>query len=451
MNIVRKDLDQTNAQVILSIEKSDYAEKVDKKLREYRKKANIPGFRPGNVPLGLVQKMYGKAVTAEEINNLVADSLYNYIRENNIGILGEPLPAENQPEIDFESQDAFDFTFDLGIAPPFDVDFTSKDKVKYYNIAVSDEMIDNQIKSYTGRYGKYEQEETVELKDVVKGEMLEMTDGKVNEEGLKVQDAVLTPFYMKNEEQKALFAGKKKGDKVVFNPKKAFENEAEISSLLKISKDQAKAMDADFQMEIQNITRYHESEINQELFDKVFGDGAVKSEEEFRAKITENIKETLTEDSDYKFSLDVRKMVEDKYKGLAFPDAFLKRWLLTQDNMTAEKLEEDYPKMISDVTWHLVKEKMAEKNEIKIEPADIEAYAKKVAKAEFARYGMVGMEDAMYENYARDMMKKPETVRGFADRAIEEKVLDLLKNSVKLENTDISMEDFNKMFEIEQN
>lgn len=450
MNIVRKDLDQTNAQVILSIEKADYTEKVDKKLREYRKKANIPGFRPGNVPLGLVQKMYGKAVTAEEINNLVADSLYNYIRENNISILGEPLPAENQPEIDFENQEAFDFTFDLGIAPEFDVDFTAKDKVKYYNIAVNDEMIDNQVKSYTGRYGKYEQEETVEVKDVVKGELLEMADGKVNEEGVKVQDAVLTPFYIKDETQKALFEGKKKGDKVVFNPKKAFENEAEISSLLKISKDQAKTMETDFQMEIQGITRYHESEVNQELFDKVFGEGVIKSEEEFRAKISDSIKETLAEDSDYKFSLDVRKMAEEKFKGLAFPDAFLKRWLLTQDNMTAEKLEEDYPKMITDVTWHLVKEKMVKKHDIKIEPADLEAYAKKVAKAEFARYGMVGMEDAMYENYAKDMLKKPETARSFADRAIEEKVLEVLKSNIKLENTDITMEDFNKMFEIEQ-
>ncbi|VBB48259.1 Trigger factor [uncultured Paludibacter sp.] len=450
MNIVRKDLDPTNAQITISIEKADYDEKVDKKLREYRKKANIPGFRPGNIPMGLMQKMYGKAIKAEEINNLIADGLYGYIRENNIPILGEPLPSEDQSQVDFETQDNVDIIFDLGIAPAFDVDFTAKDKVKYYNIAVNDEMIDNQIKSYTGRYGKYEQEETVEEKDVVKGELLEMADGKVNEEGLKVEDAVLTPFYMKNEEQKALFAGAKKGDKIVFNPKKAFENETEISSLLKISKDQAKTMDSDFQMEIQGITRYHESEVNQELFDKVFGEGVVTSEEEFRNKVKENIQETLKADSDYKFSIDARKMAEEKYKDLSFPDKFLKRWLMTQDKMTEEKLNEDYPKMISDVTWHLAKEKMAEKYEIKVEAADIEEYARKVARAQFAQYGMVGLEDSIIDNYAKDMMKKEETVRNFADRTLEDKVLEALKANVKLEETEITIEDFNKLFEIEK-
>lgn len=448
MNIVRKDLDQNNAQIVISIEKTDYAEKVEKKLREYRKKANIPGFRPGNVPMGLMQKMYGKSVTAEEINNLVADSLYSYIRENNIQILGEPLPTENQPEFDFDNENNFEFSFDLGIAPEFDVEFSAKDKVQYYNIKVTDEMIDNQVKSYTGRYGKYEQTETVEEKDVVKGQLLEMANGKINEDGIKVDDAVLTPFYMKDAEQKSLFANAKKGDKITFNPLKAFENEAEVSSFLKISKDEAKNMHSDFQMEIQGITRYYDSEINQELFDKVYGEGVVNSENEFRSKIKENIQETLTADSDYKFGIDARKMAEKKFNGLSFPDTFLKRWLIaTQDGMSEEKVTEDYPKMISDVTWHLIKEKMAEKNEIKVETADIEEYARKVARAQFAQYGMIGLDDSMIEGYAKDMMKDQKTVESFASRTIEDKVLNLIKNSIKLENTEISMEEFNKMFE----
>ncbi|MGC3978679.1 MAG: trigger factor [Paludibacteraceae bacterium] len=450
MNIVRKDLDQNNAQIVVSIEKADYTDKVEKKLREYRKKANIPGFRPGNVPMGLMQKMYGKSVTAEEINNLVADNLYNFIRENSIPLLGEPLPSENQPEIDFDTQADFDFSFDLGIAPEFEVEFSEKDTVKYYDIAVTDEMIDNQVKSYTGRYGRYEQEETVEEKDVVKGQLLELADGKVNEEGVKVEDAVLTPFYMKDAEQKALFVNAKKGDVIVFNPLKAFESEAEISSFLKISKDEAKNIISDFQIEIQGITRYHESEINQELFDKVYGEGVVSSEEEFRAKIKENIQETLKADSDYKFGIDARKAAEDKYSGLSFPDAFLKRWLVaTQEGMTEEKVTEDYPKMISDVIWHLIKEKFVAKNEIKVEVADIEEYARKVARAQFAQYGMIGVEDSMIDGYVKDMLKNQETVRNFADRTIEDKVLELIKNSVELENTDISMDDFNKMFEVD--
>lgn len=451
MNIVRKDFDQNNAQISITIEKGDYTEKVDKKLREYRKKANMPGFRPGNVPLGLMHKMYGKSVTAEEINNLVAQSLYDFIRENNISILGEPLPSKEQPEVDFETQDKMDFIFDLGIAPEFEIDFTKSNKIKCYNIAVSDEMIDNQIKSYTGRYGKYEQEDAVQEGDVVKGELLEMKEGKINkEEGLKIEDAVITPAYMKDDDQKALFVNARKGDKIVFNPQKAFGNEAEISSLLKISKEEAKEIESDFEMDIQSITRYYEAEINNELFDKVYGEGVINSEEQFREKIKEGIQETLIADSDYKFAIDARKMVEEKFKELSFPDKFLKRWLLTQEGMTEDKMTEDYPKMISDVTWHLAKEKMVEKYEVKLETSDVEKQAQKVARAQFAQYGMVGLEDSIIDNYVKEMMKKEENARNFAERALEDKVLGVLKENIATEPTDITIDDFNKLFETEK-
>ena len=210
MNIVRKDIDQNNAILTLQIEKNDYAERVEKTLRDYRKKANIPGFRPGMVPVGLIKKMYGKAVAAEEINKMISDELFKYIPENNINMLGEPLPNETeQKELDLNSDETLEFVFDLGLAPEFEVELNKKDKVKYYQIAVSDEMIENQIKSYTGRYGKYVQEDTVEEKDMVKGSMLEMANGKVNEDGIKVKDAVLTPAYIKDEAVKAQFVGAK--------------------------------------------------------------------------------------------------------------------------------------------------------------------------------------------------------------------------------------------------
>lgn len=449
MNIVRKDLDQTNAVVTLRIEKADYAEKVDKTLRDYRKKANIPGFRPGMVPVGLVKKMYGKAVLAEEINKLVSEHLYNYIRENDVNILGEPLPNETEQQpIDFDTQEDFEFVFDLGIAPEFDVELSSKDKVKFYTIAVSDEMIENQLKSYTGRYGKYIQEEVVEEKDMLKGELLELANGKVNESGIKVQDATLTAAYMKDDAQKALFVGAKKGDVITFNPAKAFENETEISSLLKISKDAAKTINADFQLKIESITRYHESAIDQELFDKVYGEGVVTNEEEFRAKIKENIQESLISDSEYKFGLDAQKMLVEKYNNLVFPDAFLKRWVLSSnENLTAETLEEEFPKMIADLKWHLIKDKLAKANDIKVEATDVEEYAKKIAKAQFAQYGMIGMEDEIIANYAKDMMKKEDTLKNMIDKVAEEKVFAVLKGIVKLDNKEVSIEEFNKMFE----
>lgn len=449
MNIVRKDLDQNNALVTVSIEKVDYAEKVEKMLRDYRKKANVPGFRPGMVPVGLVKKMYGKAVLAEEINKLVSDGLYDYIRENKINILGEPLPNEaDQTPIDFDTQDTFEFSFDLGLAPEFEVELSKKDKVKYYTIAVSDEMIDNQVKSYTGRYGKYIQEETVEEKDMLKGEMLEMANGKVNEEGLKVKDAALTISYMKDADQKALFATAKKGDVVVFNPAKAYVEEAEISSLLKISKDEAKTMTSDFQFTIESITRYHEAEVNQELFDKVYGEGVVASEADFRAKITENIQEGLVADSEYKFGVDAQEVLIAKYKDIQFPDAFLKRWVLNSNkNLTAESLEQDYPKMVADLTWHLVKDKLAKANDIKVEKEDVEEFAKKMAKAQFAQYGMIGIDDEIVSNYAKDILKKEETLKNIVDKVAEEKVFAIVKANVKLDTKEVSIEEFNKMFE----
>lgn len=449
MNIVRKDIDSSNATITISIEKADYSEKVEKTLRDYRKKANIPGFRPGMVPLGLLKKMYGKSILAEEINKILSDELYKYIQDNSINLLGEPLPNETeQKDIDFSTQEDFEFVFDLGLAPEFEVELNKKDKVKYYQITPSEEMINNQIKSYTGRYGKYVQEESVEEKDMVKGVLTELTEGKVKESGIQVQDAVLTPAYMKDEASKALFAGAKVGDTITFNPKTAFENEAEISSLLKISKEEVAEVTADFQFIIESITRYHEAEIDQDLFDKVYGEGVVKSAEEFTEKIKANIQETLAQDSEYKFGIDAREVLVKKYDDLAFPDTFLKRWLMaTNKNLTAETLETDYPKMIADLKWQLIKDKIAKSNDIKVEKDDVEDFGRKIARSQFAQYGMIGMDDAILDNYVKDMLKKEETLKNIIDKVAENKVLDIIKDAVKVDTKEVSIEEFNKMFE----
>ncbi len=449
MNIVRKDLDSSNATITISIEKSDYSEKVEKTLRDYRKKANIPGFRPGMVPLNLLKKMYGKSILAEEINKIISDELYKYIQENKVNMLGEPLPNETeQKEIDFNTQEDFEFIFDLGLAPEFEVELNKKDKVKYYQIIPSDEMIENQIKSYTGRYGKYIQEEVVEEKDMVKGELFELADGKAHEAGLHLTDAVLTPAYMKDDASKTLFVGAKIGDVITFNPKTAFENEAEIASLLKISKEEAAVISADFQMTIEGITRYHEAEIDQELFDKVYGEGVVTSAEEFKNKIKASIQETLEQDSEYKFGIDAREVLVNKYESLAFPDAFLKRWLInTNKELNQETLEADYPKMIADLKWQLIKDKLAKSNDINVEKNDVEEFARKIARSQFAQYGMIGMDDSILDNYVKDMLKKEDTLKNIVDKVAENKVLGIIKNAVKIDTKEVSIEEFNKMFE----
>jgi len=449
MNIVRKDIDSNNATITISIEKADYSEKVEKTLRDYRKKANIPGFRPGMVPMGLLKKMYGKAILGEEINKILSDELYKYIHDNKVNMLGEPLPNDTeQKDIDFNTQEEFEFVFDLGLAPEFEVELNKKDKVKYYQITPGEEMINNQIKSYTGRFGKYIQEEVVEEKDMIKGELFELVDGKAHETGINVNDAVLTPSYMKDEATKALFVGAKKGDVITFNPKTAFENEAEIASLLKISKEAVGNVASDFQITIESITRYVEAEVNQELFDKVFGEGVITSEEAFIGKIKETLQENLLQDSEYKFGLDARDALVKKYESLSFPDAFLKRWLLaTNKNLTEETLEADYPKMIADLKWQLIKDKIAKANEIKVENEDVEAYGRKIARSQFAQYGMIGLDDSILDNYAKDLLKKEETLKNIIDKVAEDKVLAIVKDAVKLETKEVSIEEFNKMFE----
>ena len=450
MNVVLKNTDAVNAVVTITVTKDDYAEKVEKKLKEYRKKANIPGFRPGMTPASLVKKMYGKGVLAEEVNHIISDTLYTYIKENNLNILGEPLPNETeQKTVDFDSEEDFEFVFDLAIAPEFEINLSKKDKVAYYNITITDDMIDNQIKSYTSRFGTYEQTEEVAENDVIKGSVLELTkEGKVNETGIKVTDAVLSPVHLKDAKQKKAFVGVKKGDIITFNPQKAMENEAEIASFLKISKDAVKDVTADFSFEIQQITRYKESPVDQSLFDKVFGEGIVNNDKEFRAKIAEGIQESYVSDSDYKFGIDAKDVLVKKLDKVVFPEAFLKRWVLAaNENLTAETVEKEFDLMLNDLKWYLIKNQIAKANACKVEKEDIEAFARKMAKIQFAQYGMLNVPEDILANYAQDMLKKEETIKNMVEKVLEEKVLEVVKASVKLDKKAISYEDFNKMFE----
>lgn len=447
MNVERKNIDEVNATLTLVVEKSDCKDRVEKTLRSYRQKANVPGFRPGHVPASMIQKMYGKGVLVDELNKLVGEQLLAYVKDNNIKLLGEPLPSADQKEVDLDG-DSFEFIFDIAIAPEFNIELNKRVSLPYYEIAVDDEMLNNTVKSYTGRFGSYDQVDEVAEADVVKGDVVEMENGAVKEGGIKVEDAVLCPKYMKNDAQKALFVGAKKDAVVVFSPKTAYENENEISSFLKISKEQVADLASDFQFTIKGITRYKEAEMNQELFDKALGEGVAKSEEEFKAKIKEELTSSLSVDADYKFMLDTRAALLKKLDSVVFPDAFLKRWALaTNENLKAEDLDKDYPKMIEDLKWHLIKEKIAADKGIKVEDGDLKEFAKKAAKAQFAQYGMMSVPEDVLENYVKDMLGKRENLNGIVDKVVEDKVVAIVKESVKVNAKEVSLDEFNKMFE----
>ena len=449
MNIQLTNTDAVNAVLNLQIEKADYQEKVEKTLRGYRQKANIPGFRQGMVPMGLVKKMYGKAILAEEINKLVSEQLYTYIKDNNLNILGEPLPNEAQKEINFNEQENFDFVFDIALAPEMTAKLTKKDKIKFYEIEIDDKMVENQIKSYTSRFGSYIPAEAgAEANDIIRGNVVEMLKGNAKDDGIKAENTMITPAYVNDEAQKALFIGAKEGDVITFNPQKAFQNETEMSSFLKISKEEAKENTSDFQFTVTAITRYKEAEMNQEFFDKVYGEGNITSEEAFRNKIIDGLKATLHTDSSYKFGLDAKEAILKKLKDVEIPEAFLKRWLLaTNENMTQEKVDEDFPKMLESLKLDLFMDKFAKEHNIKVEKEDIDTHARKVASAQFAQYGMLNMPDDVLDNFAQDMLKKQDSARNIAMRVMEEKTFDALKDLVTLDMKKVSIEEFNKFFE----
>ncbi len=451
MNVSLQNIDKVSALLTVKLEKADYQERVDKALKHLRQKAQMPGFRPGMVPMGLVKKMYGKSVLAEEVNKLLSETVYKYIQDNKVNILGEPLPnEEKQPVIDFDTMEEFEFLFDIALAPEFKVEVSKDDKVDYYDIEVTDEMVNNQVKAYTQRNGKYEQVETYAENDLLKGLLAELDEeGNTKEGGIQVEGAVMMPAYMKNDEQKAIFANAKVNDVLVFNPHTAWDgNPAELASLLKIDKEAAAEMKSNFSYQVEEITRFVEGELNQDIFDQVFGEGNVKTEEEFRAKVKEVIANQFVADSDYKFLIDLRKVLTDKIGKLEFPDALLKRIMRLNNPDKDEKFVEDnYDKSIEELTWHLIKEQLVKANDIKVEQKDIADMAKEATRAQFAQYGMLSVPDEILENYSKEMLKKKESVEGLVNRVVETKLATALKPQVTLENKAISAVDFNKMFE----
>ena len=441
MKIEQSELKDLTAVVTLTIEPADYQDEVAKQLKQVRQKAQMPGFRPGMVPAGLVKKMYGKGILADVLNKQVGEGLQKHIEDHNLQILGEPLPSENSPKIDLDNEDTSTFLFDIAVAPEFDAKLTGKNKLTEYIIDVTDEMVNNQVKSYAERFGEYTQADEVAEGDIVKG-LAKQVDGDIVKE-----NAVLNPAYMKQKTQQKKFIGAKKGDVVTFNPTKAFDSEVEVSSLLGITKEQAKDLKSDFTFEIQEITRHTTAAIDAELFAKVYGADAPKDEAAFRARVKAEIEANMAEDSKYKFGLDAKEAIMKKMEKLEFPVDFLKRWVLaTNEKMTAEELEKDFDKMLEELKWHLAKDQLMKEYKVDVQKEDVEAYAKEVARMQFMQYGLMHIDDQYLTNYANEMLKQENQLRGIVERVAENKIYEALKGVAKIEQKKISHEDFGKLF-----
>lgn len=443
MQVVKTDIDALNATLTITVEAADYQEEVEKQIIEFRKKANMPGFRPGMVPKGLVKKMYGKAIMGEAVNKAINKGLFDYIKEQDLNILGDPMPNENDTDaIDWDNQDAFTFVFDIALAPEMDAKLNGKNKLTYYDVVVSDEMVNNQVNSYAERFGEYVSVDDVVAGDMVKGLLTEQKDG-----GIVKENATLMPAYMKDDAQKALFIGAKKGDVITFNPAAAYGNEAEVASLLGLKKEEAANLNSDFTFEIQEITRHQAAAIDAELFAKVYGENNVKDEADFREKVRAEIKANMDEDAKYKFGLDAKAAILKKVGKVEFPEAFLKRWVkATNEKMTDADLEKDFPQMLEELRWQLAKDQLMKVYDIKVDDADVKAYAREIARMQFMQYGMMHVEDQYLDSFAADMLKKEDQVRGIVERVVENKIYDAVKGVVKVETKEISHEDFGKLF-----
>ena len=451
MEITLQNVSDVKGMLTVKLVKADYEPKVEKALKTFRQKANIPGFRPGMVPMGLIKKQYGPSVKAEEINKMLQEAVYGYLKENKVDMLGEPLPNEDQQkQLDFDTMEELEFLYDIAFAPKFDATLTAEDTVPYYTIQISDEMVDGQVNMYTQRNGRYEKVEEYADNDMVKGLMCQLDEnGNTVEGGIQAEDAVVLPKYMKNAAQAALFEGTKVGDVITINPREAYDgNEAELASLLKISKEEAANVNGNFSYQISEITRYVPGNLDQTIFDLVYGEGAVSSEEEFRARVKEDLTAQFVPESDYKFLIDVREYVMNRIGELKFADDVLKRIMhINNPEKDDAYVDEHYANTIKELSWHLVKEQLVEKAGIKLEEADLMEQAKANVRAQFAQYGMTNVPEEMLANYAAETLKKKENVEGIVNRAIETRLAAALKLTVKLDEKSVSLEEFNKMFE----
>jgi trigger factor len=450
MQVTKENKDDLNAMIRIQVEKPDYEEKVNTKLKDYKKQANMPGFRPGMVPMGMIKRMYYKPVLLEEINRLVSQSLTKFIEDEKLHILGEPLTSkEHQKEIDFDKQENFEFVFDIGIAPDLEVSVSETDKLPYYLIDATGDLIDKHVESYTNRYGEMVKGEKVEEEDVIIGDLSQLTpELEVKEDGITAEKTSLSMRVIKDEEIKKQLTGAQIGDVIQMDLRKAFPADTELAQMLKVEKEKLAGESMHFQLTIEEISRWKKAEINQELFDKAFEAGEITSEEDFRNKLREEIEKAYAQNSDYKLFLDTRQMMLDKVS-TELPEDFIKRWLLesNEGKVTAEDLEKDFGRVKDDLKWQLIQDALIKKYELKVEPEEVEELARQQVRMQFQQYGMANVPEEHLNNYAGEMLKKDQERRRLYEQKFQEKITVMVKEKVTLEEKKVNEEDFAKLFE----
>ena len=450
MNITRTNIDDLNAVLKLSIEKSDYENTVNETLKDYRKKANMPGFRKGMVPAGLIKKMYGKAVLAEEINKILSSELNRYINEENLQILGEPLPNETEQKlIDFDHDENFEFVFDLGLSPIIDIDFEKTGKLPLYEIEIDEEMINNQVEAFQNRFGTNVDAEQSAEKDNLIGSLKQLNDnGDALEGGIQVEEAQVSVAMVKEQKAKSALLGRKAGDVIKLNPKTAFEDDTHLKQILKIDDVQAEELVSDFELTVSKITTFVPAELNEEMFKKALGpETDAATLEQFREKIGEDLRVNLGYSAEYRFLVDTKEILTN-YVSMQLPVEFLKRWLVySNEKITREQVDEEFGLFVKDLEWTLIRSRLAKDNNIRVGEADVAALAKETAMMQFRQYGMFNVPDEYLENYAKSILKNEEERHRLVEKKSEMMVLDFIKANAVIEIKKVSQKAFDDLFE----
>ena len=448
MNVTLDKTGNVSGVLTVSLVEEDYQAEVKKQLSELGRRRPIKGFRPGHVPAALLKKYYGGQVTAEVVDQIVSRELSNYIRENNIDLLGEPMLSKDT-KVDLVAEKNFDFKFDLGFVPEFDIKLDKRVKVPYYNIEVTQEMVDNQNNVYKKRFGTQVPGDVANEDALMRGSMVELNeDGTPKEGGINVEKTIVSPKYIKDDIEKEKFVGLKVDDEIIFNPYNAYNgNITELAAMLAVDKDKADVK-SNFTFKVTEILVNKDAEMGQELFDMVLGKDVAKNEEEYFAKIREMLAGQLKNDSNYRFTIDAESVLKKKVGELELPDEFLKRYLESVNkDADAAKIEEEYPRTREEIVWQLIKEKIAKNYDVKIEKEDQLRLARIYAAQQFAQYGIGNVPDETLDRYADELLQNKDYATEINRRAFEDKVFSTIRDNVSLNEKNVTVEEFNKLFE----
>ncbi|MDR1272957.1 MAG: trigger factor [Odoribacteraceae bacterium] len=448
MNVTQETIDSLHGTIKIEVVKEDYAGKVDTALKNYQRKSTIDGFRKGKTPFGIVKKMYGKTVLMDELNKMLGERLATFIKENNLNILYEPLPAKGQQELDWNAEN-HDFLYDIAYVPEMNVKLSKREKIPFYTIKIDDKMIDDEIAAILNANGELTNVETVEGTEYLMGQLVELdADGQEKEEGIRNEEASMSLAHAKDDETRDCFTGATAGSRVIFNPVKAYPNKTDLAAMLGIDKARAEALTSDFAFTIGEIRHYVDAELDQTFLDKLYGPGAVNGEQEFRDKVKARLVSQLGRNSDYRFTIDARDKMFKKNEGVALPEDFLKRWLLeTNERMTEENLNANLANYLEEFKWHLIKHALQQEYHVEVTEEDLLRVARQMSLSQLQQYygpHPFTLEDV--DPFAKRLLEDDKQRDKMHNMVQDEKIFAIIKENVKLEEQELTLDDFGKLF-----